>query len=122
MPRAWGHVAHSVAVRLRPCDPALLRFGAASDEVASPGGTLLALTPGELVIARDPDPDRLGDAPACGPDLLHVPRRCLQGADHADTGVRLRAGGVELEVPLTRSLADDLRGLVEHAIGAGAGH
>lgn len=33
-----------------------------------------------------------------------------------DTGVRLLVRGVELEVPLTRSIADDLMGLVEDAI------
>jgi hypothetical protein len=116
MPPNWAHVARSLAVRLRAGDPALLRFRRAFGEVDSSGDTLLAFTPGELVIAREPDPEPFGPTGAWGPDLLHVPRTCLEGADRMDTGVRLLVRGVQLEVPLTRSITDDLLDLVEDAI------
>jgi hypothetical protein len=76
---ARAHMTYSLAVRLRPCDPALLRFAGAPDQGKDVGGTLVALTPGELVIVRDPDRDSPEDAPVCGHDLLHVMRRRLEG-------------------------------------------
>jgi hypothetical protein len=118
MPSAWAHVAYSLAVRLRPRDPALLRFSEL-EGAHSVGGTLLALTPGELVIVREPDQDNLGDAPVCGHDLLHVMRRSVEGAEHTETGICIHAGGVDLDVPLARSVADDLLALIERAADVG---
>jgi hypothetical protein len=115
MPSAWAHVANSLAVRLHPDDPALARFAAPPDQSKGPGAALVALTPYELVIVRDPDPDALGTAPASGHDLLHVVRRRLEGVDRTETGARLHAGGVDLEVPLAPSLSDDLLAVIERA-------
>ncbi len=109
----WAHLLSSPAICLAPDDPTVARAGELAADRGEPSTVLLALTPRELIIARDPDATALGGASPYGHDILAVPRRQLQGVARIDSGARLRAGGVDVDIGLSPSLTDDLMTLVE---------
>jgi hypothetical protein len=113
MPHKWAHLLHSSAVCLQPGDPVVARVGELPAGRGETRTALIALTPGELIVARDPDPDVLGGSSPYGHDVLSVPRRQLESAERIEMGVRLRAGGVDVDVRLSPPLADELAALAE---------
>ena len=92
---------------------AIARTGELAADRGEPSSVLLALTPRELIVARDPDATVLGGASPYGHDILSVPRRQLQSVERTDSGARLRAGGIDVDVTLSPSLTDELIGLTE---------
>ena len=109
----WAHLLSSPAICLAPGDPTIARTGELPADRGEPSTVLLALTPRELIVARDPDATVLGGASPYGHDILAVPRRQLQGVERTDSGARLQAGGIDVDVTLSRSLTDELIGLTE---------
>jgi hypothetical protein len=104
----WAHIARSAVVSLAPGERAWIRARRPAAGHRTTGTTVVAITPRELVVVRDPDPDALDGTPAYGHDSLHVPRSALERAEARPGGVRLRAAAIELEVTLPRELADDV--------------
>ncbi len=109
----WRQLVCSPAICLVPGDPIISRTGELPADPGEPTSVLLALTPRELIVARDPDATVLRGAPSYGQDILAVPRRQLEGVERTDSGARLRAGGVNVDVTLSPSLTDDFMALAE---------
>lgn len=93
--------------------PTIARTGDLPADRGEPATVHLALTPRELIVARDPDATVLGGASRHGHDILAVPRRQLEGVERTDSGARLQAGGIDIDVRLSPSLTDELITLVE---------
>jgi hypothetical protein len=115
LPHEWAHFLRTPAVGLRPGAPIVVRVGPLSERGADGRTGLIALTPYELIIAREPLPEVLGGAWPCTPDVLAVPRQRLVGAEHSGEGATLRVDGSDLDVPLPRSLADVVCALARRA-------
>jgi hypothetical protein len=114
MAHKWAHLVHSPAICLAPGGPTIARIGELpSDRGEPPTTVLVALTPCELIVARDPDATKLGGALPYDHDILAVPRRQLQRVERTDSGARLHAGGIDLDVVLSPSLTDELMSLAE---------
>jgi hypothetical protein len=110
----WAHLVRSPAICLAPGDATIARTGELPAVRGEPPTTvLLVLTPRELIVARDPDATVLGGASPYGHDILAVPRRQLGGVERTDSGARLRAGGVNVDVDLSPSRTDELIALAE---------
>ena len=109
----WRQLVCSPAICLVPGDPIISRTGELPADPGEPTSVLLALTPRELIIARDPDATVLGGASSYGRDILAVPRRQLERVERTDSGARLRASGVDFDVGLSPSLTDELMTLAE---------
>jgi hypothetical protein len=58
----WAHLLSSPAICLAPADPTIARTGEMAADRGEPSSVLLALTPRELIVARDPDATVLGGA------------------------------------------------------------
>lgn len=117
MPHQWAHFIRSPAVSLRPGDPIAVRLGQLDDRGAEPRTGLVALTPYELIVAREPEPEVLAGTSPCAHDVVAVPRQRLDGVERTDTGVRLKSGGVTIDVALPPSLADALCTLAQRDHG-----
>lgn len=109
----WAHLVSSPAICLAPGDPTIACTGDLPADRGEPATVLLALTPRELIVARDPDATVLGGASPYGHDILAVPRRQLEGVERTGSGARLQAGGIDVDVTLSPSLTDDLITLAE---------
>jgi hypothetical protein len=110
----WAHLVHSTAVRLQAGEPIAVRLGQLPTHARDHArGALLALTPHELILAREPNPDLLAGSAPSGHDLLSIPRGRLEGAEVAAAGARLRTGGVEIDLALPQSLAHGFVEVVE---------
>jgi hypothetical protein len=116
LPHPWAHLVLSTAVSLRSGGPVVVRIWGLSARGAR-RTALIALTPHELVVAREPDPELLGDEAPSAHDVLAVPRRRMEGAESTDIGARLRTGGAEVDLVLPRALAHELCRLAEHCTG-----
>ncbi len=108
LPHAWAHVVRSAAVSLWPGAPIAVRLGMVSARGASPRTGLIALSPHELIVAQEPDPEALENSVPWAHDLLAVPRQRLDAIERVDGGARLRAGAVEIDVALSPPFADEL--------------
>jgi hypothetical protein len=114
LPHEWAHLVHSSAITPRA---GTLRLGELESHAGRPRAALVALTPYELVVAREPDPDLLGRFTPSGHDVLAIPRRQLIRAEIAAPGVRILAGHVEIDLALPQPLAAHVVDLVrrDHA-------
>jgi hypothetical protein len=106
LPLKWANVADGATVRLGECEAALLY-----DE--PPTGrrrrrpTLLALTPYELVVARQPSWG--GPTDVYGVDSVHVARRRIESIAIVGSQLAVRARGVHLVIDVGERLAAEAR-------------
>jgi hypothetical protein len=103
-PMKWRMAAGSPMVRLDPRAPATILFGLAPERPGDPSRpALVALTPHELVVAREPATEDVG--PGYGFDALQVPRGRLEACTFELGRLRLRSAGCDLDVPLGDELS-----------------
>jgi hypothetical protein len=96
--------AGSPMVRLDLRAPATILFGLAPERPGDPSRpALVALTPHELVVAREPATEDVG--PGYGFDALQVPRGRLEACAFELGRLRLRSAGCDLDVPLGDELS-----------------
>ena len=102
----WRNVARSSTVRLRDEDASVLydepRMGR-----RRPRPTMVALTPWELVVARQPARGERTDT--YGVDSLHVPRRRIERVAPSSGSLAIRTLGVELTAEVGEGLATRAR-------------
>ncbi len=132
MPQAWTDVEHLpvkwrsalTASLLHPDDPVTSVWGEVPTAASGARrGCLLALTPGELIVIRDPE--EVSAAAAYGLDSLCVPRRCIERAQVAGGELKLNGEGTEMSISLGAKLAaevgDRMGGLLPFAAASESG-
>jgi hypothetical protein len=109
----WAHLVHSTAVRLRPDERIAVRMGQLpTGAQAHARSAMVALTPHELILAREPNLDLLEGSAPSGHDVLAIPRQRLERAEAAGAGLRLYTASVEIDLALPVGLARQLVDIV----------